>query len=88
MTSHYVIVSIKLYKEVGNDECIFVCNFGDRRMSGFEVIEGGGGVSEGLPVTGSKKKPGLNRVKEQSQRVIHSTLTLRLASATSCSKFS
>ena len=34
-------MSIKLYKEVGNDECIFVCNFGDRRMSGFEFIEGG-----------------------------------------------
>ena len=40
MTSYYVIVSIKLYKEVRNDECIFVCNFGDRRMSCFEVIEG------------------------------------------------
>ena len=57
MTSYYVIVSIKLYKEVGNDECIFVCNFGDRRMSGFEFIERGGGVSEGLPVAGSKKSP-------------------------------
>ena len=53
MTSYYIIVSIKLYKEVGNDECIFVCNFGDRRMSCFEVIEG---ASEGPPVAGSKKK--------------------------------
>ena len=40
MTSYYVIVSIKLYKEIGNDEYISVCNFGDRRMSCFEVIEG------------------------------------------------
>ena len=40
MTSYYVIVLIKLYKEIGNDEYISVCNFGDRRMSCFEVIEG------------------------------------------------
>ena len=40
MTSYYVIVSIELYKEVGNNECIYLCNFGDRRMSCFEVIEG------------------------------------------------
>ena len=38
MTSDYVIVSIKLCPEVGNDEYIIVCNFGGRRMSGFEVI--------------------------------------------------
>ena len=36
MTSDYVIVSIKLCPEVGNDEYIIVCNFGGRRMSGFE----------------------------------------------------
>ena len=34
-----------------------VYNFGGRSMSGLEVIE------EGLPVAGSKTKPGLNRVK-------------------------
>ena len=56
MTSHYVIVSIKLYKEVGNDECIFVCNFGDRRMSGFEVIEGGGRGFRGSPGRRKQKK--------------------------------
>ena len=41
MTSDYPIVSIKLLPEVGGDEFIIVCYFGDRRMSGFEVIEGG-----------------------------------------------
>ena len=41
MTSDYVIVSIKLCPEVGNDEYIIVCNFGGRRMSGCKVIEGG-----------------------------------------------
>ena len=41
MTSDYAIVSIKLLPEVGGDEYIIVCHFGDRRMSGFEVIEGG-----------------------------------------------
>ena len=41
MTSDYAIVSIKLLPEVGGDEYIIVCYFGDRsRMSGFEVIEG------------------------------------------------
>ena len=34
MTLFYVIVSIKLCPEVGNDEYIIVCNFGGRRMSG------------------------------------------------------
>ena len=39
----------KLCQEVGNDEYMIVCNFGSRRMNGFEVIEreegrdGGGG---------------------------------------------
>ena len=41
MTSDYAILSIKLRPEVGDDEYIIVCYFGDRRMSGFEVIEGG-----------------------------------------------
>ena len=47
MTSDYAIVSINLRLEVGDDEYIIVCYFGDRRMSGFEVIEG---ASEGSPV--------------------------------------
>ena len=47
MTSDYVIVSIKLCPEVGNDEYVIVCNFGGRRMSGFEVIGGGGGGLQG-----------------------------------------
>ena len=55
-------------QEVGNDEYMIVCNFGSRRMNGFEVIEreggreGGGRAPMPLPVTGNKKKPGLNRV--------------------------
>ena len=35
-----MIVSIKLCLNVRNDEYITLCNFGDRTMSGFEVIEG------------------------------------------------
>ena len=36
---------------------LYMCNFGGRRMSGFEVID------RGFPrVAGSKIKPGLNRV--------------------------
>ena len=40
MTSDYVIVSIKLYPEGGNDDYINVRNFSGRGMSGFEVIQG------------------------------------------------
>ena len=39
MTSIYVIVSIKLCQQVGNDEYFVLCNFGGRSLSGFEVIE-------------------------------------------------
>ena len=53
MTSDYVIRGIKLCSEVVNDEYIISSNFGGRRMSGFEVIEGG---FDDPPVAGSKKK--------------------------------
>ena len=53
MTSDYVIREIKLCSEVLNDEYIILSNFGGRRMSAFEVIEGG---FEDPPVAGSKKK--------------------------------
>ena len=65
MTSDYVIREIKLCSEVLNDEYIILSNFGGRRMSAFEVIEGG---FEDPPVAGSKKK-GLTRVKRH--RCIH-----------------
>ena len=43
MTSDYVIVSIKLSPEVGNEEYIVLCNIASgHSMSGFEVIEEGG----------------------------------------------
>jgi len=35
------MTSIKLALEVGNDEHIVLCNFGNHSISGFEVIEGG-----------------------------------------------
>ena len=41
MTSHYVIVSIKLSLEDGNDEYVVQCNFDGHSMTVFEVIEGG-----------------------------------------------
>ena len=55
MTSDYPTVSIKLLPEVGGDEYIIVCHFGDRRMSGFEVIEGG---LRGAPGRRKEKKLG------------------------------
>ena len=57
MTSDYVIVSIKLCPEVGNDEHIIVCNFGGRRMSGFEVIGGGGGLQGARRSQKAKNSP-------------------------------
>ena len=56
ITSRYVTVSIKLYGltvvHIGNDEYIILCNFGCREaVSGFEVIElGGGGAFNAPPV--------------------------------------
>ena len=41
--SNYVIMSIKLCFDVGNDKDISLYNFGGLILSGFEVIEGGGG---------------------------------------------
>lgn len=34
MTSNFVIISVKLCLNVGNNDYITVCNFGDRIMSG------------------------------------------------------
>ena len=56
MKSNYVIVSIKIRLDLGNDGYIILYNFGDRIMSGFKVIEGG--PSESLPVAGAKKQGG------------------------------
>ena len=46
MTSNYVIVSVKLYLNVGNNQYIILWNFGSRIMSG----------------RSNQKKPGLGRV--------------------------
>ena len=56
MKSNYVIVSIKIRLDLGNDGYIILYNFGDRIMSGCKVIEGG--PSESLPVAGAKKQGG------------------------------
>ena len=49
MELNYVIMSIKLCLDVGNDKGISLYNFGGLISSGFEVIEGwwGGGGGEG-----------------------------------------
>ena len=53
-TSDYVIVSIKLCLDFGNDDYVILCNFWCRIMSGFDVIDG---ASEAPPlVAGHKKK--------------------------------
>ena len=60
MTSYYVIVSIKVFLNVGNDEYIILCNFGGRTiMSGFEVIDWG--LQEPCPQ--SQKNNNNNKLK-------------------------
>ena len=49
-------INHKLCLVLGNDEYFILCNFGDRSISGFEVI--GGTPPKPPPVAG---KPGLNR---------------------------
>lgn len=57
MTSDYVIVSIKLCPEAGNDGWFVLCNFIGCSISSFEVIgEGwGGGPLEALGQEKRKK---------------------------------
>ena len=45
MALNYVIVSIKLRLDVGNDKCTILCDFGDLIVRGVEVIEERGGRS-------------------------------------------
>ena len=60
MTSHYVMVTNKLYLDDRNNDYIVLCKLGSHTISGCRVT--GVGPSEPPPVLGSKKKPGLNRV--------------------------
>ena len=54
--------AVELDLNVGNDEYISLCNFGDRGMNGFEVTEGSFQSLPSRPVEEIiiKKKPGLN----------------------------
>ena len=61
-----VIVSIKLFLDVGNGKYIILCNFGGHFLSGFEVTEGASEVPPPAPSRSQgakKKKTGLNRAK-------------------------
>ena len=61
MTSHYVLVTNKLYLDDRNNDYIVLCKLGSHTIRGCRVT----GVGS-PPVLGSKKKPGLNRVKIQN----------------------
>ena len=59
MTSDYVIVSIKLCPEAGNDGWFVLCNFIGCSISSFEVIGegwGGGGAGGPLEALGQEKR--------------------------------
>ena len=66
MTSDCVTVSNNSCPVVGNNEYIVTFNFAGRRISGFEVIDGGlrspPGLRGGRKQT-KRKRPGLNIVK-------------------------
>ena len=65
MTSHYVMVTNKLYLDARNNDYIVRCKLGSRTISGCCVT--GVRPPEPPPVQGSKKEPGLNRVKRDGQ---------------------
>ena len=76
-TSNYVIVPIKFSLDVGNDEYIFLGNFGGRIMSGFEII----GVRPPKPFPGcgkqkNNKSPVSLRVKPFSMRHFYPFLSV------------
>ena len=56
--SDYVIVSIKLCPEAGNDECFILCNVIGCSISSFEVIgeERAGGSGGSLEALGQEKR--------------------------------
>ena len=63
MTSHYVMVTNKLYLDDRNNDYIVLCKLGSHKISGCRVI-GVGPPEPPPPGPGKqKKKPGLNRVK-------------------------
>ena len=61
MTSHYVMVTNKLYLDARNNDYIVRCKLGSHTISGCSVT--GVGPPEPPPGPGKQKKPGLNRVK-------------------------
>ena len=63
MALKYVIMSIKLCLDVGNDKGISLYNFGGLILSGFEVIEGEGGGGGGRDLGGGKENLGKKIVK-------------------------
>ena len=71
VTSDYIILSIKLSPEVGNDEIIF----GGHSMSGFEVIEGGPLEPSPPPPAGSEKSPVIFNENLPSQKHYHGSCT-------------
>ena len=71
MALNYVIMSIKLCQDVGNDKGISLYNFGGLISSGFEVIEGEAGK-------GPRWREGKPWEKELSNRFIVSYIELVL----------
>ena len=63
MTSHYVMVTNKLFLDDRNNEYIVLCKFGSHTISGYRVT--GVGPPEPPPGPGKQKKPGLNRVNNE-----------------------
>ena len=64
MTSHYVMVTNKLYLDDRNNDYIVLCKLGSHTISGCKVT--GVGPLEPPPGPGKQKKPGLNRVNTES----------------------
>jgi len=71
MTTHYVIVSIKLSRDVLKDVYVSVCYFGGLFMNSFEATEGAYEAPSSLIPRSQEatEKPGLHTVEYQESQV-------------------
>ena len=72
MTSHYVMVTNKLYLDDRNNDYIVLCKLGSHTISGCRVT-GVGPPEAPPPGPGKQKKPGLNRVKQSLGELMNIT---------------
>ena len=76
ITSHYVMVTNKLYND-RTDDHIILCKFGSHTISGYRVA-GVGPSKPPLPVPGSSKKPDRNMIKLKGEMFLSRSFSKQL----------